>query len=260
MNLAEEELLEVAWYLSKYGYKKPPVALGVEKWKEAVALFYPQFGAGKSFTEFYNSLKNHRDHYDAWMSNVRIGWRNEDGSPRALPSASQRVLQRMSLLSDAQIEQNILTKLTDITDIQEKHDIELIVKDQSIDDTTKERLIAARLGQGVFRQRCLKLFPACAVTGYAFPPLLRASHIKPWSACETAKERLDPYNGIVLAAHIDVLFDKGWISFSNNGDILLSEELDRTIVNQLSLKDRKIEKFSFFSHGYLDWHRENLLR
>lgn len=31
MNLADEELLEVAWYLSKYGYKKPPIALGVEK-------------------------------------------------------------------------------------------------------------------------------------------------------------------------------------------------------------------------------------
>ena len=260
MNIKEEELLEVAWYLSKYGDKKPPVALGVEKWKEAVALFYPRFGAGKSFTQFYNSLKNHRDHYDAWMSNVRIGWRNEDGTPRDLPSASQRVLQRMSFLSELQIEEKILTKLADINDIQEQHDIELIVKDQSIDETTKVRLISARLGQGIFRKRCLELSPACAVTGYTFPPLLRASHIKPWSACESAKERLDPYNGIVLAAHIDALFDEGWISFSNDGYILLSKELDKTIVNQLSLEGMKIKEFHCFSFGYLDWHRENLLR
>lgn len=98
------------------------------------------------------------------------------------------------------------------------------------------------------------------MTGYTFHPLLRASHIKPWSACESAKERLDPYNGIVLAAHIDALFDKGWISFSNDGYILLSEELDETIVKQLSLAGRKIKKSPSLSDGYLEWHREHLLR
>lgn len=260
MNLAEEELLEVAWYLSKFGYKKPPLALGVEKWKEAIALFYPRFGTGKSFTNFYNSLKNQRDHYDAWISSVRTGWRNEDGSPRSLSSASQRVMQKMNLLSDAQIEHKILTKLSDISSIHEHEDIELIVKDYCLDETTREQLIAARLGQGIFRQKCLKIFPACPVTGYTFPPLLRASHIKPWSACENAKERLDPFNGIILAAHIDALFDKGWISFSDDGYVLLSKELDKTIANQLCLTGRKLEKFSYFSHNYLEWHRKNVLR
>lgn len=79
------------------------------------------------------------------------------------------------------------------------------------------------------------------MTGYTFPPLLRTSHIKPWSACESAKERLDLYNGIVLAAHIDELFDKSWISFSNDGYILLSEELDETIIKQLSLVEREVK-------------------
>ncbi|THD53844.1 HNH endonuclease [Enterobacteriaceae bacterium ML5] len=260
MNIAEEELLEVAWYLSKYGGKKPPTALGVDKWKEAVALFYPRFGTGKSSTEFYNSLKNHRDHYDAWMSIVRTGWRNPDGSPRDLPSSSQRVMQRMNSLSETQIEQKILTKLSDIADTQEQQDLLLIRQDKSLDETTKERLVAARLGQGEFRKKCLKLNPTCAVTGYAFAPMLRASHIKPWSACNSATERLDPYNGLMLAAHIDILFDQGWISFSNDGYILLSNELDRTIINQLSLTGKKIKPFPYASYCYLEWHREHMLR
>ncbi len=260
MNTTEEELLEVAWYLSKYGDKKPPVALGVEKWKDAVALFYPRFGAGKSFAEFYNSLKNHRDHYDAWVSIVRTGWRNPDGSPRDLSSSSQRIMQRMNSLSDSQIEHKIVSKLSDIADGQEQQDLSLIQQDQSLDETTKECLIAARLGQGEFRKKCLKLYPTCVVTGYAFAPMLRASHIKPWSACKSAKERLDPYNGLMLAAHIDILFDQGWISFSNDGCILLSDELDRTIVNQLSLTEKKIKGFPDASYVYLEWHREHMLR
>lgn len=58
MNSSEDDLLEVAWYLSKYGKSEPPVGLVVQKWKEAIALFYPHFGAGKTVVGFYNSLKN----------------------------------------------------------------------------------------------------------------------------------------------------------------------------------------------------------
>lgn len=65
------------------------------------------------------------------------------------------------------------------------------------------------------------LYPACPVTGTTFAPLLRTSRIKPWAACEDGNERLDPFNGIILAAHIDILFDQGWISFESDGHLLL---------------------------------------
>ena len=81
MNTSESGLLEVAWYLAKYGKKKPPESLGVDTWKAAISLFYSTFGAGKTRVEFYNSLKNHRDRFDSWLSDVRTGWRNADGSP-----------------------------------------------------------------------------------------------------------------------------------------------------------------------------------
>lgn len=57
MRQVQNGLLEVAWYLSKYGKKKPPVLLGVDSLKDAILLFYPTFGAGKTEVEFYNSMK-----------------------------------------------------------------------------------------------------------------------------------------------------------------------------------------------------------
>lgn len=94
MNSSEDNLLEVAWYLSKYGKSQPPVGLGVQKWKEAYAFFYPRFGAGKIASEFRNSLKNSRDRFDSWLSDVRVGWLDEQGAPapEQITSVSLRLI------------------------------------------------------------------------------------------------------------------------------------------------------------------------
>ena len=76
--------------------------------------------------------------------------------------------------------------------------------------TEAERLVIQRVGQDVFREALLSYWGGrCAVTGVAEPRLLRASHIKPWAKCETDAERLDVYNGLLLAAHLDAAFDGG---------------------------------------------------
>ncbi|BBZ85876.1 TPA: HNH endonuclease [Enterobacter asburiae] len=138
-------------------------------------------------------------------------------------------------------------------------DIDIITQDLSIDETTRTALIQARIGQGNFRAECLRLYPACPVTGITFQPLLRASHIKPWSACQTAKERLDPHNGLMLAAHIDTLFDSGWISFANEGDVLISNHLDFVTCDKLNLPERIIA-LPKPSYSYLQWHREYIFK
>lgn len=92
---------------------------------------------------------------------------------------------------------------------------------QPITLTEKQTLISARVGQGAFRQSLFKLWQGCAVTGYAEPSLLVASHIKPWRACNNP-ERLDPYNGLLLLPNLDRAFDYGLISFDDLGAILLS--------------------------------------
>lgn len=88
--------------------------------------------------------------------------------------------------------------------------------------TTVQRLADARIGQGKFRDDLINSFNgACAVTGLSVVPLLRASHIKAWTVSNN-QERLDPENGVLLAAGVDAAFDRGYIGFDSGG-ILLSK-------------------------------------
>ena len=75
-------------------------------------------------------------------------------------------------------------------------------------------------------------------TGVAIPAFLRASHIKPWRACETAEERLDPYNGLALAPHLDQLFDQGYITFDTSGSLILSDECPPMIPIQWGFEEK----------------------
>ncbi|HEX5311984.1 HNH endonuclease [Aquabacterium sp.] len=96
---------------------------------------------------------------------------------------------------------------------------------QGVDATTRQTLVEARVGQGTYRQELMNLWSGrCAVSGIDIPEVLIASHIKAWSRSNNL-ERLDPYNGLLLAANIDKLFDKGLISFDNEGQLLVSEAL-----------------------------------
>lgn len=98
-------------------------------------------------------------------------------------------------------------------------------KAQGVDATTRQTLIEARVGQGAYRQELMQLWSGrCAVSGIEIPEVLIASHIKAWSRSNNL-ERLDPYNGLLLAANIDKLFDKGLISFDNQGQLLVSEAI-----------------------------------
>lgn len=65
----------------------------------------------------------------------------------------------------------------------------------------------------------------CCVTGLLVPSLLRVSHIEPWALCETDDERLDVFNGLLLAPHLDALFNGGWISISSQGSLMMSKVL-----------------------------------
>ena len=93
--------------------------------------------------------------------------------------------------------------------------------------TEVKRTVSQRVGQLQFRNEVLRMEGACPITGVSSPAFLRASHIKPWRACYTPEERLDPYNGLALAPHIDQLFDQGYITFDASGTLLLSTSAPR---------------------------------
>ncbi len=91
-------------------------------------------------------------------------------------------------------------------------------------ETERQAVIAARRGQGLFRELLDQRWGNCAVTACATRELLRASHIRPWRESSNA-DRLNPDNGLLLAAHLDAAFDQGLISFANDGCILIHARL-----------------------------------
>lgn len=101
--------------------------------------------------------------------------------------------------------------------------------------TERAALIQARIGQGAYRRKLIELWQGrCAVTGCDIETVLVASHAKPWRECGN-QERLDPYNGLLLAASVDRLFDKGLISFADDGRILVSACLTDTQLHRVGL-------------------------
>lgn len=127
--------------------------------------------------------------------------------------------------------------------------------------TEAERLVIQRVGQNVFREALLSYWGGCcAVTGVADPRLLRASHIKPWAKCDTDAERLDVYNGLLLAAHIDAAFDAGLISFGDEGAIIFSSHFAQSDRDALGVHAHLALRRVGVGHlPKLAWHREYLL-
>lgn len=124
--------------------------------------------------------------------------------------------------------------------------------------TEAERLVVQRVGQDVFRDGLLDYWDGrCAILGLAVPELLRASHIKPWSKCETDAERLDVFNGLLLAPHLDAVFDAGYITVADDGEVVVSAHLAPPDRNHLGLAlPLRVSRLAEGHRPYLAWHRE----
>lgn len=128
--------------------------------------------------------------------------------------------------------------------------------------TEVERLVVQRIGQDVFRAGLIDYWEGrCAITGLSVVELLRASHIKPWAACETDAVRLDIFNGLLLAPHLDAAFDRGLIAVADDGRVLVSPRIGGQDRARLGLQETlKITALTAPHRGYLEWHRTNLFQ
>lgn len=98
------------------------------------------------------------------------------------------------------------------------------------------------------------------MTGVGIPEVLRASHAKPWKDCRSGKERLDPYNGFLLSADLDALFDKFLISFDQQGKILISDKLNKAELRALGIVEEMKLRFIRSEHlPYLEYQRTKFL-
>ena len=140
----------------------------------------------------------------------------------------------------------------------EAQQMERINANPSYDSKTRAQIIKARVGQGTFRRAVLLKESICRLTQISNPNHLVASHIKPWAACEH-QEHTDGNNGLMLAPHIDHLFDTGQISFDDNGGLLLAAELDRSVLHAWNIPEvANVGAFSADQAKYLAYHRQNV--
>ena len=124
--------------------------------------------------------------------------------------------------------------------------------------TTREALVAARLGQGKYRAELLARWgEQCAVTGCPVTEVLRASHARPWSDSDDS-QRLDPDNGLPLVANLDALFDAGLISFTSTGAMLVSPCLAKEHRAMLGVPANLRKRPSPYQAKYLQYHAENV--
>lgn len=122
--------------------------------------------------------------------------------------------------------------------------------------TEVERLVVQRIGQDIFRTALERYWQhQCPITGVDNAALLRASHAVPWAESNDA-ERLDVYNGILLAVHLDAAFDKHLMTFSSTGAVIFASRLSATALRVLNPSNASLHiPLSPFHLPYLERHR-----
>lgn len=156
----------------------------------------------------------------------------------------------------------------DFADDIEQHQAELegdaieeTIKASTLEVTEKLQLSNARIGQGLFRSNLEAIEPACRVTGVTNKALLIASHIKPWSNCDNNAERLNGHNGLLLSPHIDKLFDRGWITFTDSGDLLCAEpSIEQALLLWGIAIPLNVGPFNTKQAAFLEYHRDTIFR
>lgn len=132
------------------------------------------------------------------------------------------------------------------------------IAQSNLETTVKEQLIKSRVGQGQFRENVRRIESKCRLTGVSNPAMLIASHIKPWRDCNN-EERLDGHNGLLLSPHVDKLFDRGWISFEDDGKLLIKNVEAAEIMNSWGLDSGAITlPFNSYQKKYLAFHRSQI--
>lgn len=115
-----------------------------------------------------------------------------------------------------------------------------------------------RKKQVKYRQELLDSMPQCLITNVTEDRILEACHIKPFSKCENEDEQYDVANGLVFTPTYHVLFDLGFISFKDDGEILISPFLSNMNKSRLQLVEDKKYRIPAKCAKYLDYHRKNV--
>ncbi len=123
-----------------------------------------------------------------------------------------------------------------------------------------------RKGSEKYRREVINYMPQCPFTKITDERLLIASHIKPYSICIKNNENdqaLDYLNGLALSPTYDKLFDQGYITFTDSGELVCGTQLSSYTWEKLSINPNAKNKMRIFPEEremYLDYHRNNVFQ
>lgn len=143
--------------------------------------------------------------------------------------------------------------------IMEAELIEDEINNLGVEGSFKDCVVKQRINQSFFRKQLLKKYNHCCLCDVSAKELLVASHIKPWSV-SSSKEKVDDNNGLLLCPNHDALFDQGFISFDDNGNIIISDRLSNVNRKSMDVNENMNISVNNKIRGYLKYHRDNILK
>jgi len=173
-----KELVQVGYYLSRYGKSDPPIRFNTKKWNEVYRMFYDTLNGGRTVEEFENSLRNSRDDFDGYFPQTqRRGWKDDDGNPTKLSGFTADVFKEFKSRSEEYI-WDLISKYTD-TNYRIKQDIfnDLIAEDTASSDSDKTQTeggVKVRISKTIERNAKLRQMAlefhgySCKVCGFDF--------------------------------------------------------------------------------------------
>lgn len=163
-----------------------------------------------------------------------------------------------ALIHQAQLTEPVIADDLDDWEIR----IEQTVRqDETLPETERLAIVRSRIGQGLFKDRVSQIERHCRITRVENPTHLIASHCKPWRDASN-EERLNGENGLLLTPSIDHLFDRGFIGFDNNGELIVSPAAHRPSLQRMGIETEQVVNVGSFSQGqraFLEFHRESVL-
>ena len=184
------------------------------------------------------------------------GTRNPNVYVGAVPPAMASVLRALLGGQAEAIEEKIILSLG--PEFLDEMAEESLRERVDLDPAEKQRLVRARRGQGEFRRNVEAIESECRLTGLLDRRHLRARHIKPWRDSDD-QEKLDGFNGLLLSPHVDHLFARGHVSFSDEGELLVSRHLNPAVLKAWRIAlPKKVKPFGPEQRVYLDYHRSEI--
>jgi hypothetical protein len=166
----------------------------------------------------------------------------------------------LTQLNPSEIQTRQAQAIADSEDVLDDVAEQEIIQKENFGPLEKENLVKSRRGQGIFKTNVKMYEKQCRVTGLKDKTHLTASHIKPWRKSDN-REKIDGNNGLLLSPHVDRLFDHGFISFSDSGDLLVSSKLNQDVLKFWNIDpDMNVGAFRPEQCVYLEYHRGNLFK